>query len=167
MKCQFYVSYVDDILVVFRYIQINFLIFIFTSKCFFFLQIFVAKGDTGQFFLKNSNLWTIQVSLTNLQVSWIHGFNILIQKCFPEKWEQIYQFSLNKSKTTKWNSAAITSYESILQSVFVISWFMKLTVSYMESSFPVIVYLTWNLTWIPYFLLFNLHKFEWLFIFSQ
>ena len=42
MKCQFYfLSCVDDILIVSRCIHINFLIFTFMSKCFF--QIFVAK----------------------------------------------------------------------------------------------------------------------------
>ena len=35
-----------------------------------------------------------------------HGFNILIQEYFSEKWEQIYQCTL-KSKTTEDNSAAI------------------------------------------------------------
>ena len=49
--CQFYfLSYVDNILVACICIQINFLIFTCVSKCFF--KIFVAKGDTGQFFEK-------------------------------------------------------------------------------------------------------------------
>ena len=35
-----------------------------------------------------------------------HGFNILIQRFFQKKPEQIYQFSL-KSKTTEGNSAVV------------------------------------------------------------
>ena len=68
-----------------------------------FFQIFVAKGDTGQFFLRNNTLSTIQVS------KFLGGpsFNILIQKYFSEEWGQIYQFSL-KSKTAEGNSVAIS-----------------------------------------------------------
>ena len=79
-----------------------------------------------------------------------HGFNIFIQKYLSEEWEQIYQFSL-KNKTTGGKSAAINFpwilYESILQSLFVISsfsLFMKLIVVYVESSFHVIPYLIWK-----------------------
>ena len=46
MKWQFYfLSYVDDILVVWRCTQRNFLMLTVISKGFF--EIFVAKGDTG------------------------------------------------------------------------------------------------------------------------
>ena len=55
MKCQFYfLSHADDILVVCRYIQKNFLIFTFMSK--FFLKIFVAKGDTCQFVFRANSI---------------------------------------------------------------------------------------------------------------
>ena len=72
-----------------------------------FFQIFVAKGDTGQFFLRNNTLSTIQVSLSNLKFLGGPSFNILIQKYFSEEWGQIYQFSL-KSKTAEGNSVAIS-----------------------------------------------------------
>ena len=75
-----------------------------------------------------------------------HDFNILIQKYFSEESEEIYQFTL-KIKTTERNSAAIgfpqILYESILQSAFAISlfsWFMKVTVIYVERRFHVIPY---------------------------
>ena len=48
-----------------------------------YFKIFASKGDT---FLEG------------------HGFNILIQKSFSEKWEQIYQVSL-KSETIEGNPA--------------------------------------------------------------
>ena len=49
MKCQFYfLSYVDNNLVVCRCIQRNFLVFTFMSM---FFEIFVANGEIGQFFL--------------------------------------------------------------------------------------------------------------------
>ena len=50
-------------------------------------------------------------------------------------------------------------YESILQLIFVISsfsWFMKLIVTYVESSFYVIPYLTWKWFEIVIFLLLSL-----------
>ena len=54
MRCQFYLlSEVDDILVVCRCSQRNFL-FTFMSK--FFFQIFVAKGDTCHFFERYNSL---------------------------------------------------------------------------------------------------------------
>ena len=69
MKRHFYfLFYVDNILVVCKCIRRKFLIFTFMSKSCF--QIFVAMGDTGCFFLRNNDLWTIQASLTKLQGSW-------------------------------------------------------------------------------------------------
>ena len=64
MKRQFYfLSYVDAILVV--------------CKCLFyeqkFFEIFVAKGDTGQFFLEIIAC-TVKFSLSNLHVSWRSWF---------------------------------------------------------------------------------------------
>ena len=51
MKCQFYfLSYVNDILVVCRCIQGNVLALFFMRK--YSLKIFVAKGDTGQNFFE-------------------------------------------------------------------------------------------------------------------
>ena len=119
-----------------------------------FFQIFVGKAaGTGQFFLRNSDLW----ELTNLQVScrsWFWNFNSKVfLKCM------IYQFRVDKSKTTRGNSAAISFpqilYESVVQSVFVVSsfsWFIELAVSYMENSFHVIPYLTWN--WFEFLIFF-------------
>ena len=39
-----------------------------------FFQIFVAKGDTCQFVLRNNSLSRVQVSLANLQVPWKSWF---------------------------------------------------------------------------------------------
>ena len=72
-----------------------------------------------------------------------HGFNILINKYFSEKREQIYQCSL-KRKRAEGHSAAIY-FPSILynqsSNQFLISsflWFMKLKFIHVESSFHVI-----------------------------
>ena len=78
------------------------------------------------------------------------GFNIFVQKYFTEEWEKIYSSALYFFKIL---------YESIIQSIFFISsfsWFMKLIVIYLESSFHVILYLISILILIYYLLLLNI-----------
>ena len=106
-KCQFYFLSYFDVLFAGKCFQRNFLILTFMSKRFFKS---LCQRERQVSFLRYNTLWTVQFSLTNLQVQTSkllagHGFNILIQKCFSEEWKQIYQYII-KSKTTEGNSAA-------------------------------------------------------------
>ena len=79
MKSQFYfTSYVDDLLIASRGIQISVLIFIFMSKsCFKYLW---SREAHASILLKNNSLWTIPFSSTNLQLSWSSWFSYFNSK---------------------------------------------------------------------------------------
>ena len=137
-------STIVNILVVCKCIQRNLSIFFFMSKCFFFSNLYIKGKHRSVFSLRNNSLWAVPVSLTNLQVS-----NILMQSIFQRN--EYWFINLVLSKTKEGNSAAISFlsilYDSILQSVFVISsfaWFMKLIIIYLKSSPHVIPYLKWQ-----------------------
>ena len=103
-----------------------------------FLHIFVAKGDIGQSFWEIIAYEQYNFHQQRSKFFGGHGFNVLIEKCTLEEWEQIHQFS-RQSKGLESNAVAISfpeiCYKSIFSSSF--SWFMKLmVVIYMESMFP-------------------------------
>ena len=116
----------------------------FHEQMFFFSNLYDKGKHRSVFSLRNNSLWAVPVSLTNLQVS-----NILMQSIFQRN--EYWFINLVLSKTKEGNSAAISFlsilYDSILQSVFVISsfaWFMKLIIIYFKSSPHVIPYLKWQ-----------------------
>ena len=69
----------------------------------------MEKGDAGQFSERKKQCIYEQYNFHWQTSKFLgdHGFNILIQKYFPEEWEQIYQLSL-KSKTMEGNSTGIS-----------------------------------------------------------
>ena len=100
MKCQcYFLSYVDNILVVCRGIQRNLLIYAFMSK-YFFKSLWQRETHVSFFEIIAYEQYKFHEQTSKFLGGL--GFNILIQKCFSEEWEQIYQFTL-KSKTTEGN----------------------------------------------------------------
>ena len=83
MKCQFYILfYVDKYFSCLHMYSAKFFNIYFHELIFF--KIYVAKGNKGQF-LRNNSLWTLQFSLTNLQVIFQRNENRFISLVLKAK----------------------------------------------------------------------------------